>query len=165
MTRRIMAARAAFLATLLAAPTFAAAQIASNEDCKEPIDIGGEKLEVVDSVATLTGAVRVVQCGALLSTEKLVAKQNDSGEFEILQAEGAVRYSNAEDAISSRTAVYDLNSRTITFTDEVVVVQGRQVMTGDALIYWIDTGQIRFTAESGKRVRGIFHTQSLDVQL
>ena len=150
---------------LAACSTSASAQLTAQEACDEPIDVGSERLEVIDSVATLTGDVRVVQCGALLSAKKLVVEQNDAGDLQSLKVEGAVRYSNAEDAISSRTAFYDLGARTITFTEDVVVVQGQQVMTGDALVYWVDTGQIRFTAETGKRIRGIFHTGTLDVQL
>jgi len=145
--------------------TSASAQLTAGQECKEPIDVGGELLEVVGKVATLTGDVRVVQCGAILSTAKLVGTQDNNGEYESLRAVGDVRYSNGVEAISSKQALYDLVGRTITFTDDVVVTQGQQVMTGGNAIYWLDTGKIRFSAPTGKRVRGIFHTKSLNAQL
>ena len=148
---------------LIATPS--AAQISEQAPCNEPIDVGGEMLEVIDNVATLTGDVRVVQCESVLSTVKLVGTQDSDGEYESLKATGQVRYSNGDEAIRSDNALYDLVGRTITFTDNVVVTQGEQVMTGGALIYWIDTGRIRFTAPTGKRIRGIFHTKSLNTQL
>ena len=142
-----------------------AAQITEQKPCDEPIDVGGEMLEVIDNVATLTGDVRVVQCESVLSTVKLVGTQDSNGDYESLRATGQVRYSNGEEAIRSDTALYDLVTRTITFTDNVVVTQGEQIMTGGSLIYWIDTGKIRFTAPTGNRIRGIFHTKSLNTQL
>ncbi|MEL7491594.1 MAG: LptA/OstA family protein [Pseudomonadota bacterium] len=157
--------RIAAIACLSLAAPAAHAQLTAGQDCDEPIDVGGELLEVVGNVATLTGNVRVVQCGAVLSTTKLIGTQDSNGNYESLRAEGAVRYSNGEEAISSKKALYDLVGRTITFTDDVVVTQGKQVMTGGAVIYWLDTGKIRFTAPEGERVRGIFHTNSLNAQL
>jgi len=145
--------------------TSSMAQISERAPCNEPIDVGGEMLEVIDNIATLTGEVRVVQCESVLSTVKLIGTQDSSGEYESLRASGQVRYSNGDEAIRAERALYDLVGRTITFTENVVVTQGEQVMTGGALIYWIDTGKIRFTAPTGKRVRGIFHTKSLNTQL
>ncbi len=143
----------------------AAAQIAAGEPCDEPLDVGGEVLELVDDVATLTGDVRVVQCEAILSTLKLVATQKPDGGYDTLRAIGEVRYSTGDEAISSRTALYDLDARTITFTDEVVIIQGEQIMTGGELVYWVDTGQVKFTAPEGQRIRGIFHTKTVNAQL
>lgn len=150
---------------LLFAPHPGLSQLATAERCNEPIDVGGELLEVVDNIATLTGDVRVLQCDAVLSTLKLIGIQDDQGSYESLRAEGRVRYSNGAEAIRSETALYDLVNRTITFTDNVVVTQGKQVMTGGALVYWIDSGRIRFTAPSGNRIRGLFHSNDANAKL
>lgn len=154
-----------FASVLMLASTGAYAQLSEQPPCDDPIDVGGEMLEVIDNIATLTGDVRVVQCGSVLSTTKLIGTQDASGDYESLRAIGEVRYSNGKEAIRGDDALYDLVARTITFTNNVVVTQGEQVMTGGSLIYWIDTGRIRFSAPTGKRVRGIFHTKTLDTQL
>ncbi|MBB5517297.1 LptA/OstA family protein [Amphiplicatus metriothermophilus] len=134
-------------------------------DSDAPIDITGNSLEIVDDVATWIGDVRAVQGEAILTADKLVAILDDEGGFSSIRAIGAVRYANGKEAITGETALYDAEARAITITDNVVVTQGRTVMRGGALVYWLDTGRIAFTAPDGKRIRGIFYTKSLDASL
>jgi len=147
----------------LALATNAAAQLTPSSD--EPVDITGESLELVDDVATWVGNVRAVQGEAILTADRLIAHLDDDGAFRTIRAIGAVRYSNGKEAITGDTGLYDADARTITISDNVVATQGKQVMTGGSLIYWIDTGKIRFTAPGGRRIRGIFHTKSTPAQL
>jgi lipopolysaccharide export system protein LptA len=129
-----------------------------------PIDITGDRLEVVDDVATWVGNVRAVQGEAILTAEKLVADLDEDGAFKKIRAVGTVRYSNGKDAIAGKVGVYDAEKRTITISEDVVVTQGEQVMTGGKLIYWVDTGRLLFTAPSGRRIRGIFYAKRGDEQ-
>jgi len=149
--------------TAAAACTSAAAQLAP-ELSSGPIDITGDRLEVVDDIATWTGNVRAVQGEALLTAEKLVADLDDSGAFTRIRAIGSVRYSNGKEAITGKVGVYDAGSRTITISEEVVVTQGEQVMTGGELVYWVDTKKLLFTAPSGRRIRGIFYAKGASEQ-
>jgi lipopolysaccharide export system protein LptA len=148
----ILAAAVAFIAGTAQAQL--APQLADG-----PIDIAGDRLEVVDDVATWTGNVSAVQGEAILTAERLVADLDDTGSFTKIRAIGTVRYSNGKEAIAGEQAVFDDVARTITITENVVVTQGDQVMTGGELIYWVDTGRILFTAPQGKRIRGVFHTK------
>ena len=136
----------------------AEAQLASI-DTDEPIDITGDRLEVENDVATFIGNVRAVQGPAILTAERLVADLDDKGSFTKIHAVGTVRYSNGKEAITGARAVFDDVNRTITVSENVVVTQGEQVMTGGELIYWVDSGKILFTAPSGKRIRGIFYAK------
>lgn len=129
-----------------------------------PIDITGDRLEVIDDVATWTGKVRAVQGEAILTAEKLVANLDGDGAFTTIRAIGNVRYSNGKEAITGKTGVYDAGARTITISEDVVVTQGEQVMTGGELVYWIDTGKLLFTAPSGRRIRGIFYAKGTSEQ-
>lgn len=124
-----------------------------------PIDITGDRLEVADDVATWTGNVRAVQGDAILTAEKLVADLAEDGAFSRIHAMGTVRYSNGEEAITGKVGVYDAAARTITISDDVVVTQGDQVMTGGELVYWVDSKRLLFTAPSGRRIRGIFYAK------
>ncbi len=151
----------AIAATLSTAP--AGAQLIGDSD--EPIDITGDSLEVADDVAVWTGSVRAVQGPAILTADKLVATLGEDGAFKTIEASGAVRYSNGKEAITGNTALYDSGDRSITITDDVVVTQGETVMTGGALVYWLDTGRLRFTAADGGRIRGIFHAKSGETPL
>jgi lipopolysaccharide export system protein LptA len=124
-----------------------------------PIDITGDRLEVVDDVATWTGSVRALQGDAILTADRLVADLDDGGSFTRIRAIGSVRYSNGKEAITGKRALYDATARTITISDDVVVTQGDQVMTGGELVYWVDSGKLLFTAPSGRRIRGIFYAK------
>ena len=144
------------IAAAFAVSTGALAQIAANSDA--PIDITGEVLEFDDNVATWTGDVRALQDAAILTSKKLVAVLDEAGDFSTITATGDVRYSNGKEIITGDSAVYDAIARTIEVKGDVLITQGEQVMAGGALIYWVDTGKVRFTAPSGKRIRGIFKT-------
>lgn len=149
---------AAGLAAAAIAGASAGAQLASI-DSDAPVDITGDRLEVENDVATFIGNVRAVQGPAILTAERLVADLDDKGSFTKIRATGTVRYSNGEEAITGAVAVFDDVARTITISENVVVTQGEQVMTGGELIYWVDTGKIVFAAASGKRIRGIFYAK------
>jgi lipopolysaccharide export system protein LptA len=148
----------AFAAAAIALWGAAAAQLASIDN-DDPIDITGDRLEVENDVATFIGNVRAVQGPAILTAERLVADLDDKGSFTKIHAVGTVRYSNGKEAITGARAVFDDVQRTITISENVVVTQGEQMMTGGELIYWIDTGKILFTAPAGKRIRGIFYAK------
>lgn len=141
----------------------AAAQLVASST--EPVDITGDTAELQDNVATWTGDVRVVQGEAILTTAKLIAELDDEGDFKTIRAEGAVRYSNGDEAITGEHAVYDAAARTITITENVIVTQGRQVMAAGKVIYWVDTGRVQFAPAPGGRIRGVFYTNSVSQQL
>lgn len=83
-TESVMIRAGAFLVWVVAASAMmlagASAQLAP-EISDGPIDITGDRLEVVDDVATWTGNVRAVQGEALLTAEKLIADLDDSGSL------------------------------------------------------------------------------------
>lgn len=156
-----MSKAAGFIITLAALAGFAADASAQllPQASDDPIDITGDRLEVIDDVATWIGNVRAVQGEAILTASRLVADLDDAGAFKKIRAEGGVRFSNGKEAIAGKVGVYDAGARTITIIDDVVVTQGEQVMTGGELVYWVDTGRLLMTAPSGRRIRGIFYAK------
>lgn len=155
MTLKKWMSSALFAVSFLAAN--AQAQLIAN-DSNEPVDITGDTAEFQDNVAVWTGNVRVVQGEAILTTERLEAQISEDGNFETITAIGLVRYSNGKEAITGERAVFDDASRTITITENVIVTQGKQVMSAGKIVYWVDTGKVLFTPEAGKRIRGLFFT-------
>ncbi len=148
------------VAILLVATGPASAQLAASSD--EPVDITGDTAEFFDSRAVWTGHVRVVQAEAILTAERLEAQLSEEGAFQSITAIGSVRYSNGKEAITGERAIFDDAARTITILDNVIVTQGKQVMSAGKVTYWVDTGKVRFAPEAGKRIRGIFYTKSDD---
>ncbi|MEM6415845.1 MAG: LptA/OstA family protein [Pseudomonadota bacterium] len=130
----------------------------------EPLDITSDRLESQENIATWIGDVRAVQGDSILTTERLILIRKDDGNLDRIEAVGTVRFATAEEAITGDKAIYRDLERTITMTGEVVVTQGKQILTGGDLIYWVDTGRIEFKGDEGQRIRGIFETKDLDNQ-
>ena len=145
---------------LAAAPSYAQLAAESNE----PIDITGDSAEFQNESAVWIGNVRVLQAEAILTTDRLEADLSEEGDFENIRAIGSVRYSNGKEAITGERASFDNEARTITIMENVIVTQGKQVMSAGAVTYWIDTGKVKFLPEPGKRIRGIFYTNSDEEQ-
>lgn len=149
---------------LLAAALFvvcappAQAQLIAAGDSNEPIDITGDTAEFQDNNAIWTGNVRVVQGEAILTSERLEAALDEDGDIEAITAIGSVRYSNGKEAITGERAVYTDAARTIVMTENVIVTQGKQIMSAGKITYWVDTGKVLFAPEPGKRIRGLFFT-------
>lgn len=139
-----------------------AAHAQLSADSNAPIDITGESAEFQDNTAVWTGNVRVVQEDSILTAKKLEAALNDDGDFTSITATGDVRFSNGKEAITGKRAVFDNNARTITMFDDVIVTQGKQVMSAGSVIYWVDSGKVKFLPASGQRIRGVFYTNSDD---
>ena len=138
----------------------ASAQLAASSE--EPVDITGDAAEFRDGHAVWTGHVRVVQGEAILTTERLEAELTEDGDFQTITAVGSVRFSDGKQAITGQRAIFDDVARTITIIDDVIVTQGKQVMSAGKVTYWVDTGMVKFAPEAGKRIRGIFYTKSSD---
>ncbi|MEO0399273.1 MAG: LptA/OstA family protein [Pseudomonadota bacterium] len=150
------------LLTMPVLTTPAAAQLTSDSD--EPLDITSDRLESEENVATWIGSVRAVQGESILTTERLIITRGDEGDLDTIEAVGTVRFATTEETIAGDKAVYKEEARTITMLGDVIVTQGEQILTGNTLVYWVDTGRLEFTAEEGKRIRGIFQTDSIDNQ-
>lgn len=149
---------AAVAAVAVMAPQAAPAQLAPQNSTRndEPVDVFGDKVEVVDKVVTLTGKARAVQGEAILTADVIVATLDDNQKPKTINCKSNVRYSNGKESVAGDTALYDDAARTITFTGDVLVTQGENVITGEVLVYWIDTGRINLTPAAGKRIHGYF---------
>lgn len=146
--------KCALIASLIL-PTAANAQFAVQSDA--PVDISGDTAELVDDVAVFIGNVRAVQEDSILVADRLEAKLSDEGSFSSITATGAVRYTNGAEAITGKHLYFDNEARTITITEDVIVTQGKQIMSAGAVTFWIDTGMVKFTPAEGRRIRGIFY--------
>lgn len=158
MPKTALSIAAIVLAALSVTP--AAAQLAANSD--DPVDITGKNFEVLDGqdTAIWTGDVHVIQGEVVLTAPKLVLNGISDGEIDEMTATGGIRYTNGTEAISGDKAVYNSVNKTIVVTGNVVIVQDKQVMSGDRLVYFTETGEVQISSDGGKRVRGIFYSGS-----
>ena len=80
------------------------------------------------------------------------------GNIERMEAEGPVYF--ADDTQNGRGdhGVYTAADQTTVLTGNVVLVQGKNVSTGDKLVLHQDTNQAQlYSGSSSKRVRGVFY--------
>lgn len=131
------------------------AQFAAESD--EPIDVTGDSAVFQDNVVVWTGNVRVVQEQSILAADRVEADVSDDGDFSSITAIGSVRYSNGSEAITGKRLIFDNVARTITVTENVILTQGKQVMSAGVVTFWIDTGMVKFSPAEGRRIRGIFY--------
>jgi lipopolysaccharide export system protein LptA len=153
---------------------------AQNQD--QPVKIDADSLEVRDKqkTATFSGDVRVVQGDTTMRCKTLVvfygAEIGIGGEKPVvraktstgavpggqnirrIEARGEVTVTSRDQNASGDLGVYDLKSKTITLTGNVVVSQGQNVIHGERVIVDTVTGNARVEAAPGAsqgRVRAL----------
>lgn len=154
---------------------------AQNQD--QPVQIDAKSLEVRDKqkTATFFGDVRVVQGDTTMRCKTLVVFYGEEmgigGEKPVvraktttgsvpgsqqnirrIEARGDVTVTSRDQNASGDLGVYDLKSKTITLTGNVVVSQGKNVIHGERVVVDTVTGNARVEAAPGTsqgRVRAL----------
>ena len=148
----------------------------------QPIDVTSDNYDYrqEERVGIYTGNVEAVQGTARLRTPKLTvyfappdpnapkpppgAAQADVGQVERIEAEGPVHYTTPTQRALGDHGTYITDGDTITLTGNVVVVQGKNVGTGDKLVIEQKTGHSVLTSNPGhvtpQRVRTILYPNS-----
>src|ERR1700728_347297 len=169
--------RWAVIVTLLA-PGMAAAQgpapgqsMLPGQNKDQPVQIEPASLEVHDKskTATFTGNVQVVQGDTTMKCQSLVVfyghevgiAQNDPKQASVMpgpkgaqdirriEAHGGVTVVTKDQNASGDLGVYDLQSKTITLTGNVVVSQGQNVIHGERVVVDTITGNARVESSEG----------------
>jgi len=152
----------------------------------EPIDVTSENYDYQqqERIGVWTGNVEAVQGVARLRTPKLTvffapkdpnapkpppgAAQADVGQVERMEAEGPVHYTTPTQRALGDHGTYIADGDTITLTGNVVVVQDKNVATGDKLVIEQKTGHQVLTSNPGKatpqRVRAVLYPQNQNAQ-
>lgn len=153
-----------------------------NQNQDQPVQIDADTLEVRDKshIATFSGNVQVVQGETTMKCRTLVVSYGpDVGpagdkptaslkptagtmpggqKIHRIEARGDVTIFTKDQHASGDLGVYDLASKTITLTGNVVVTQGQNVVHGERLIVDMVTGNAHVEAVPGatqSRVRAV----------
>lgn len=162
----------------LLAPGMAAAQgpapaqsVLPGQNKDEPVQIEAASLEVHDKskTATFTGNVQVVQGDTTMKCQSLIvfyghevgiaqsdpkpasAMPGPKGAQDIrrIEAHGGVTVVTKDQNASGDLGVYDLQSKTITLTGNVIVSQGQNVIHGERVVVDTVTGNARVESNEG----------------
>lgn len=139
-----------FLATFLVPGAFAQAA---------PIDITAQKLEVnqATSQATFSGDVVVVQQDLTLTAPQVIANYTSGGTgsgIQTVTATGGVTITrNGANGITEKavgtTAIYNPQGGSLVLTGAVTLTRGPSQLSGDKLVYNLQTGNAVVTNSQG----------------
>ena len=129
---------------------------------KAPISVDADKLEFSykDRILTYTGNVSVTQEDLTVRSDKLtVTFSGDSAKPEELKqivAEGNVHITKGKRSASGGKAVFDQKDRTVELSQDAVLLDGPNRITGDRVVVYLD--QERSVVEGGnQRVKAVIY--------
>ena len=161
MKKSILAGSAALMATAAIALAGAAvAQARQQAVSNQPIAVGADSTEYTGGGFALRGRAEVQQGDNRMRADAITGVSAPSGGISSVTATGNVYYVTPTETIRGDNAVYSVSTSTIVVTGDVILTQGRNVMTGKRLTYNIDTRAAAMDAGSGGRVQGVFYPQS-----
>src|ERR1700733_7375847 len=150
-----------------AAPTGPAQRLVQGEDKDQPVQIEAASLEVRDKnkTATFSGSVQVVQGDTKMKCQTLVVfygkevgiagataaidakptgpMPQSAQNIRRIEARGGVTVVTKDQTASGDLGIYDLVSKTITLTGNVVVSQGQNVIHGERVVVDTVSGNAR----------------------
>lgn len=146
-------------------------------DSRLPLDISAENTEQFqqERKAVWWGNVETVQGTSRMRTPRLTtyfaprdpnapkpapgAVDSGMGQVQRVEAEGPVYYTTPTQQAKGDHATYVAADDTITMTGNVVLVQGKDVATGDKLVIQQKTGHSTLTSNTGTphRVRAVLY--------
>lgn len=158
MIRSILVGSAALAIVVAAGAGVATAQSrAAASD--QPIMIGADNVERTTTGFSLSGRAEVLQGDNRLRADRVQGTGGDSGGISQVTASGNVYYVTPTETIRGDRAVYTVATASIVVTGDVILTQGRNVLTGGRLTYNIDTGVAQMEGASGQRIQGVFYPQ------
>ena len=157
--RKTLFPKLALLVTVAAFATAAAAQT-QRAVSNEPIGVGADNGGITGAGSfSLTGRAEVTQGGNRLRADSIVGAGNSDGVLSSVTASGNVYYVTPTESIRGDRAVYTISNATIVVTGDVILTQGKNVLTGGRLTYNIDTGAANMAGGTNSRIQGVFYPQ------
>ena len=130
----------AAIAILLAVPSYAQnAGIALSPldiNGSEPVEVTADSLTVEQDTnsATFEGNAKVVHGRLTLAAKKIVVRYNaEQSAIESVVASKNVIFTNGAEIAEAQIAVYKIGSGTLELSEDVVLVQGTNAISGDKL--------------------------------
>jgi lipopolysaccharide export system protein LptA len=166
--RPFAAVAALALVAVLSAPAAAQENLMEGFETgsSAPIEIDADSLEVAEEetarVSTFSGNVTVRRGPTTLKAAKIII-YSDPGEikqdadlFNRIEATGGVFVNSGEQTATGDRASFNMKSRVVTLSGNVVLTQGTNVINGDQLVVDLNSGRARIERTGGTQIRGVF---------
>ena len=134
-------------------------------DSGQPVKINADRFEVFDDrkQAIFSGNVILEQGPVRMQTQKLVVSyvggtEQRQGSIKRLEASGKVIVNSKEQTATGDKATYEVGTRVIRLSGNVVLTQGDNVIRGTDLVVDLTTGTSKLvsTKSGSGRVTGVF---------
>ena len=150
----------AALLLALAVPATSGAQSASAlgaDASKQPVQYGADGGEYTPNGFALRGRAELTQGGNRLRADAITGV-TANGDLSRVEATGNVYFVTPDQSMRGDRAVYTLNNAEVVVTGDVILTQGKNVLTGNRLVYNVRTESARMEGGNG-RVQGVFYPQ------
>lgn len=135
------------------------------EQADDPVNISADSLEIVedDNTALFTGNVVILQGDMEMKAQRVEALYGEAGPSDLIEftaSGGRVQMITEDQVIDGDQANYDFESRVLTFTGNVVVVNESGTVNSDRLVIDTRAGTSSFSGgpDQGGRVTSVFNT-------
>lgn len=128
-------------------------------DGTEPVEVTADNLTVEQSsnTAVFTGNAKVVQGELVLSANSILVRYNaQQSAIEQVEATTDVMFTNGTEVAEAQRGIYKVASGTLNLIGDVVLVQGPNAISGDALSLDLTTNRGTMTGN----VKSVFIPQT-----
>ncbi len=109
----------------------------------------------------LIGEAEIVQATNRLRANRIVGTRGAGGAITRAEASGDVYFVTTDQSLRGDRAVFTPGNDEIVLTGDVVLTQGRNVLTGERVVYNTRTEAARIDGGGGTgRIQGVFYPES-----
>lgn len=134
---------------------------------KEPVEVEADQLEVAEKdktrISTFRGNVTVRRGATTLKAAVITitapaqqAGGNNRPVFNKIEATGGVWVNSADQTATGERAIVDMAKRTVVLAGKVYLTQGENIISGEKLTIYLDSGRATVEHGAGGRIRGMF---------
>jgi lipopolysaccharide export system protein LptA len=131
------------------------AQSAAGNAADAPVSYGADEISRSATGFSMRGRAELIQGGNRMRADAVTAATTNS-QLTRVEATGNVYYVTPNETIRADHAVYTTSNDTVVLTGDVILTQGKSVMTGSRLTYNVRTESAEM---GGGRVQGVFYPQ------
>ncbi|CAN5403579.1 LptA/OstA family protein [soil metagenome] len=124
----------------------------------QPVAYGADGGEYTPTGFALRGRAEITQGGNRLRADSINATTANN-DLSRVEATGNVYFVTPTQSIRGDRAIYTLSNAEVVVTGDVILTQGKNVLTGGRLVYNVRTQTARMESSSGGRIQGVFYPQ------
>lgn len=127
----------------------------------QPVAYGADSVEYAPNRIILRGRAEATQGGNRFRADTLTLVSGEGGDLQRAEASGTVYFVTPDQSMRGDRAVYSIDGGEVVVTGNVVLTQGRNVLTGGRLTYNVNTDAATMAGaprgSAGNRIQGVFY--------